>query len=155
LIIAPALYAEDGVVVDFHGFSWGTSIQEFTAKIGNPVYAEDYDGLRSLVYDDIAVSGYPVFMLAYFSENGLEGGTYYFHTFNREELMRCYTDIQTELLARYGSTNHRDGISREMRLFETSWDLPSGLIYLKVDTRNNEPLILWYSSPALTRKLSL
>jgi len=121
--------------------------------MGNPSYEEDYNGLRSLVYDNIVVSGYPVFMLAYFSQTGLEGGTYYFNTRSLEELMRCYTDVQTDLLARYGSTLLCDMIYREMRPFETSWDLPGGYVHLSVNTRYNEPVTLWYSSPALTRRL--
>jgi len=158
LLITTALYAqsEDSfeVNVTFHNFSWGTSLQEFTARMGNPAHVEEIDGLRSLVYDNIQVSGYPVFLLAYFSQNGLEGGTYYFHTFNLDELMKCYSDIQKELLERYGPTSLRDGIIREMRPYETSWNLPGGYVYLKVNTRQNEPVTLWYSSPALTRRLT-
>ena len=93
-------------------------------------------------------------MLAYFSQNGLEGGTYYFHTFSLDELIKCYTDVQKELLERYGPTTLRDGIIREMRPYETSWNLPGGYVYLKVNTRQNEPVTLWYSSPALTRRLT-
>ena len=153
LIIAPALYAE--TEVRFHDFPWGTSLQEFKAKMGNPVFVEEVDGLQSLVYDKLIVSGYPVFMLVYFSKNGLEGGTYYFHTFSLEELMKCYKDLQKELLEKYGPTNLRDEIIKEMRPYETSWEnLKNGYIYLKVNTRQNEPVTLWYSSPALTEKLT-
>jgi len=158
LLIAPALYAQVEtsfeVNVVFHNFPWGTSLQEFTAKVGNPAHVEEIDGLRSLVYDNIQVSGYPVFMLAYFSQNGLEGGTYYFHTFSLDELMKCYSDVQKELLDLYGPTKLRDGIIREMRPYETSWNLPGGYVYLKVNTRQNEPVTLWYSSPAFTRRLT-
>jgi hypothetical protein len=153
LVIAPVLYAEAQASVNFHGFPWGTSIQEFTAKIGNPAYEEYDNELRTLVYDDITVSGYPVFMVVYFSQNGLEGGTYYFDTSSFDELMRCYTNVQKELLERYGSTNRRDEIGREMRSYETIWDMPSGFVHLQVYTRTNEPVTLWYSSPALTRRL--
>ena len=153
LMITSALYADDEIEVVFHGFPWGTSEREFTAKMGNPAHVDEINGLRSLVYDDITVSGYPVFMLVYFSQNGLEGGTYYFDTSSLVEMVRCYTNVQKELLERYGSTNRRDGISGEWRSYETIWDMPSGYVYLKVDTRNNEPVTLWYSSPALTRRL--
>jgi hypothetical protein len=128
-------------------------MEEFTAKMGKPAHVDEYNGLQSLVYDNIKVSGYPVFMLAYFSKDGLEGGTYYFHTFSLEELMKCYTTVQKELLELYGSTDLREGIIKEMRPYETVWNLPGGYVYLKVNTRQNEPVTLWYSSPALTKKM--
>ncbi|MDR1840101.1 MAG: hypothetical protein LBQ93_11025 [Treponema sp.] len=152
LLITAALFAQETNVV-FHGFPWGTSRQEFIAKMGNPVHVDEFNGLQSLIYDSIIVSGYPAFMLAYFSQNGLEGGTYYFHTFSLDELMKCYTDVQKELLEKYGPTNLRDGIIKEMRPYETSWNLSTGYVYLKVNTRQNEPVTLWFSSPALTRRL--
>jgi hypothetical protein len=153
LAIAPALYAEDDVDVAFHNFAWGTSRDAFTAKMGKPVHTDEINGLQSLVYDNLIVSGYPAFMVAYFSKNGLEGGTYYFHTFSLDELMKCYTDVQKELTEKYGPTRLRDEIIKEMRPYETSWDLKSGYIYLKVNTRRNEPVTLWYSSPALTKQM--
>jgi hypothetical protein len=157
LAIAPALFANEraDVNVVFHNFPWGTSMEEFTARVGRPAHVEEYDGLQSLVYDNIIVSGYPAFMIVYFSENGLEGGTYYFHTFSFEELTKCYISVQNELLALYGSTtlSTTDGTFREMRPYETVWDLPGGYVYLKVNTRENEPVMLWYSSPALTSKI--
>jgi hypothetical protein len=152
LIIAPVLFAEEADVV-FHNFPWGTSMKNFTDKMGKPDHIDEYDGLQSLVYDNIVVSGYPVFMLAYFSKNGLEGGIYYFHTFSLDELIQCYKNVQKELLELYGPTVLCDGIIREMRPYETSWKLKSGYVYLKVNTRQNEPVTLWYSSPALTKKM--
>jgi len=149
----PALYAQYKSDVAFHNFPWGTSMREFTARMGNPAHVDEFDGLQSLVYDNLIVSGYPVFMVAYFSRNGLEGGTYYFHTFSLDELMQCYRDVQKELLDLYGPTILCDGIIREMRPYETSWELPGGYVYLKVNTRQHEPIMLWYSSPALTKKL--
>jgi hypothetical protein len=155
LIIASALYAETDVDVQFHGFPWGTSIEAFKAKMGNPAFVDEIDGLQSLVYDKLIVSGYPVFMLVYFSKNGLEGGTYYFNTNNLDELMKCYTTVQKELLEKFGPTDLCDGIIKEMRPYETSWkNLNNGYVYLKVNTRQNEPVTLWYSSPALTEKLT-
>ena len=140
--------------VSFRGFRWGTSMEEFTAKMGRPDHLDEINGLQSLVYDNLLISGYPVFMLAYFSKNGLEGGTYYFNTFSLEELMQCYQDVQKELLEKYGPTLLCDGIIREMRPYETSWNFKNGYVYLKVNTRQNEPVTLWYSSPALTRQLT-
>jgi hypothetical protein len=151
VFIASALYAEEEVI--FHNFRWGTSLEEFTKKMGKPGSKEEVDGLTALVYDNIEVQGYPVFMLVYFSKSGLEGGTYYFHTFSLEELMQCYTDVQKDLLAKYGPTLLCDGIIKEMRPYETSWNLKGGYVYLKVNTRQHEPVMLWYSSPALTQKL--
>ena len=152
LLVTATLFAQETNVV-FHGFPWGTSRQEFIAKMGNPAHIDEFNGLQSLIYDSLIVSGYPVFMLAYFSQNGLEGGTYYFHTFSLDELMKCYTDVQKELLEKYGPTNLRDGIIKEMRPYETSWNLSTGYVYLKVNTRQNEPVTLWFSSPALTKRL--
>jgi len=154
LLITAALYSQETEVL-FHGFPWGTSRQEFVAKMGNPAHTDEVNGLQSLVYDNLIVSGYPAFMLAYFSQNGLEGGTYYFHTYSLDELMKCYTDVQKELLAKYGPTNLRDGIIKELRPYETSWNnLSTGYVYLKVNTRQNEPVTLWFSSPALTKRLT-
>jgi hypothetical protein len=146
--------AEEQKDVVFHGFPWGTSLRDFKAKMGEPVSVETNNGLQSLVYANITVSGYPAFMLAYFSQNGLQGGTYYFNTSSVEELMRCYTDLQRELLELYGPTLLYEVLLREMRPYETSWNLPSGYVYLKINTRwLNEPVTLWYSSPELTRRL--
>jgi len=152
MVITPALFAEEANVV-FHSFPWGTSMKDFTAKMGKPNHIDEYDDLQSLVYDNIKVSGYPVFMLAYFSKKGLEGGTYYFHTFSLDELIQCYKDVQKELLELYGPTILCDGIIREMRPYETSWKFNSGYVYLKANTRQNEPVTLWYSSPELTKKM--
>jgi hypothetical protein len=153
-IIAPFLYAETDIEVRFHDFPWGTSIETFKAKMGAPAFIDEINGLQSLVYDNLVVSGFPAFMLAYFSKSGLEGGTYYFNTNSLDDLMKCYTDVQNELLEKYGPTNLCDGIIKEMRPYETSWkDLDTGYVYLKVNTRQNEPVTLWYSSPALTEKL--
>jgi hypothetical protein len=160
LLLTAAIYAQNNpsseVTVTFHNFPWGTSLQAFMARMGNPAYVEEINGLRSLVYDNIEVSGYPVFLIAYFSQSGLEGGTYYFDTITYEERIQCYTNIRSELLARYGSTHLNDIFSstfREMAPYESSWDLPSGYVHLKVDTRRNDPVTLWFSSPALTRIL--
>jgi len=154
----PALYSQNRASplqtnTGFHNFSWGTSMKDFTAKMGKPKHEDSFNGLTSLVYDGLEVAGYPVFMLAYFSKSGLEGGTYYFHTFNLDQLMQCYKDVQKELLTKYGPTPLCDGIIREMRPYETSWNLPDGYVYLKVNTRQNEPVTLFYSSPALTKKM--
>jgi hypothetical protein len=126
---------------------------DFTAKTGDPVFKETIDGLTSLVYENIEVSGYTTYMLVYFSDSGLEGGTYYFLTKDLDEIIKCYREIQQELVAQYGATVLMDGIIREMRPYETSWRFAGGYIYLKVNTRTNEPVTLWYSSPALTKKL--
>ena len=155
LIITPALYAQEAEVV-FHNFHWGTSMAEFTAKMGKPAHTDEVNGLQSLVYDNLIVSGYQAFMVAFFSKNGLEGGTYYFNTFSREELMQCYTNVQKELLEQYGPTALCHPIFKEGFPYESSWNhLESGYIHLKVDTRRNDPVSLWFSSPALTTQLGI
>jgi hypothetical protein len=154
-LFAAALFADadTGAGVEFRDFPWGTSMEDFTAKMGSPVAREEIDGLVSLVYENVEMSGYITYMLAYFSKSGLEGGTYYFVTNSLDELMSCYTNVQKNLLAEYGPTQLCDGIIREMRPYETSWNLEGGYVYLKVNTRRNEPVTLWYSSPALTKKM--
>jgi hypothetical protein len=155
-VVAPLLFANTGSVdieVGFHGFSWGTSLEEFTASVGAPVLTDEVNGLKSLVYDDLIMFGYQAFMVVYFSQNGLEGGTYYFNTFTLDELMKCYLDVQRAMIERFGPTLLADGIIREMRPYETAWDLTNGYVYLNVNTRNNEPVTLWFSSPYLTRML--
>jgi hypothetical protein len=139
--------------VDFRGHPWGTSLEEFTAGEGQPVDREEHDGLSSLVYKDIEVAGYKTFMLVYFSKSGLEGGTYYFLTDTLDELMRCYREMQGGLIARYGPSRLMDEILREPRPYDSAWNLAEGYVHLKVNTRRNDPVTLWYSSPALTRKL--
>lgn len=156
LAIAPVIYAQDELTaaqVVFHNFAWGTSMKDFTSKMGTPVHTDEINGLTSIVYDNLIISEYPAFMVVYFSKNGLEGGTYYFHTFSLDELMKCYTNVQKELLEKFGPTLLCDGIIKEMRPYETSWNLDTGYVYLKVNTRQNEPVTLWYSSPYLTRML--
>jgi len=141
-------------VVSFHNFQWGTSMRDFKAKMGEPVHADEVNGLQSLVYENVRVSSYRAYVIAFFSKNGLEGGTYYFNTMDPGELMKCYTDMQIELKEKYGPTLLYEVILREMRPYETSWNLPTGYIHLKINTRWwNEPVSLWFSSPELTKKL--
>ncbi|MCL2411044.1 MAG: hypothetical protein FWC97_05300 [Treponema sp.] len=154
VILPVALFAQEDQVVLFHGFPWGTSVQDFTAAVGEPAHTEEFNGLQSLVFRNIRAFGYSAFMVAFFSDNGLEGGTFYFETTGLEELMRCYADIQTALIALYGPTLLYEELGREMRIYETSWNLSDGYIYLRVNTRWwDEPVTLWFSSPELTRLL--
>jgi len=153
LSIIPALYAQGQANVSFHNFAWGTSLQEFTTKMGKPAHVDNINGLQSLVYENLIVSGYRAFMVAYFSKDGLEGGTYYFNTFSYDELVNCYTNVQKELISLYGSTALSDMIFKELAPYESLWKLNSGYVHLKVDTRRNEPVTLWYSSPTLNKIL--
>jgi len=125
--------------VTFHNFPWGTSLSDFKAKMGEPASAEINNGLQSLIYDNIRVSGFPVFMLVYFSKNGLEGGTYYFLTYDIDQLMRCYSELRQELRDRFGPTSLYNGILRELRPYQCVWDLPGGFVHLSVNTRQGEP----------------
>ncbi|MDR2952025.1 MAG: hypothetical protein LBU82_02150 [Treponema sp.] len=68
--------------------------------------------------------------------------------------MNCYKDVQKELLERYGPTLLCDGIIREIRPYESSWKLKGGYVYLKVNTRRDEPVTLWFSSPELTKQIT-
>ena len=133
-------------------------METFKARMGNPVHVEEFSGFQSLIYEKVRMSGFSAYMLAIFSKNGLEGGTYYFDTNNLEELMNCYTAVQNELIAQYGPTppapaGRYDKLLREMRTYITAWDLPTGYINLKVNTRSSDPVTLWIASPALTKML--
>jgi len=154
LLITTGLYAQTETQVDsdvsFHNFAWGTSIKDFKAKMGEPVHVETSNGYQSLLYENIQISGFPVYMLAYFSKSGLEGGAYYFNTFTLDELMNCYTTVQNELIQKFGPTPVCYPILKEAFPYITYWDLRKGYVQLRVDTRRNEPVTLWYSSPKLT-----
>jgi hypothetical protein len=139
--------------VTFHNFPWGTSMEEVKKKMGKPISQEEINGLVSLTWEKIEFRGYTTFMLAYFSKSGLQAGTYYFLTYDMDQLMRCYTVMRQELLDRYGPTQLYDIISRDLRPYESSWNLPGGYVYLKVNTRQGEPVTLWYFSPELTKQL--
>jgi hypothetical protein len=149
--------AEEPVVYEtnvvFRDFPWGTSIAEFIKKMGKPISREEVNGLVSLAYENIEVNGFTTYMLALFSKSGLEAGTYYFVTNDLDELMRCYNELRQQLRDRYGPTYLFDGIIRERRPYECSWDLPGGYVHLKVNTRQGDPVTLWVSSPALTNKI--
>ncbi|MDR0494166.1 MAG: hypothetical protein LBG95_00865 [Treponema sp.] len=147
----PITYEAD---VSFRDFPWGTSMDEVIKKMGKPVSREETNGLASLVWQDVDVLGYTTFMLCYFSpKGGLEGGTYYFVTHDQDEFISCYSEIQMELRDRFGPTILFDGIIRELRPYESSWDLPGGYVYLRANARLGEPVTLWYSSPELTKKV--
>jgi len=128
-------------------------MEDFIRRTGNPVSRDEINGLVSLVWENVAVNGYPTFMVAYFSRSGLQAGSYYFITHNIDELMRCYNELRQELRGRFGPTNLFDGIIREMRPYQCVWNLPGGYVSLRVNTRTGEPVTLWYSSPELSRQL--
>ena len=121
--------------------------------MGKPVSREDINGLVSLVWENINVNGYTTYMLAYFSRSGLQGGTYYFLTYDLDQLMLCYSQMRQELRDRYGPTSLFNGIIRELRPYECSWELPGGYVHLKVNTRLGDPVTLWYSSPELSKQI--
>jgi hypothetical protein len=140
-MLAVTVYSQEASVshepVGFHNFAWGTSLEEFTAQVGEPASKEKIDGLTSLAYENIEVSGYPSFMMAYFSDTGLVGGTYYFITKNYTELMNCYRILQRSLINKYGSTKLLDEILKEARPYESAWNIEGNYVHLKVNTRRN------------------
>jgi len=147
----PAKYETN---VTFHNFPWGTSMEEVIKKMGKPVSREKINGLDSLVWENVEVKGYITYMLCYFNKSGLQGVTYYFLTYTMDELMQCYTKIRQELFERYGPNWPFDGITKELRLYKCEWNLPSGFVYLGVDTRKDDhPVTLWFSSPELSKQL--
>ena len=140
--------------VDLRGFAWGTSMDEVIKKMGNPVSRETVDGLVSLVWENVMVSGFNSYMIAYFSpKEGLQGGTYYFVTRAMDDIIKCYGGLQRELYNRYGRTDLFDEIKKELQPYESSWNLPGGYVYLMVNARQGIPVTLWYSSPELSKKI--
>jgi len=157
-LMTAALFAQDETVVSFHNFSWGTSLDAFKARMGNPAHIEESSGIQSLIYENVPMAGFRAFMVAYFSKSGLEGGAYYFNTSSLEDLMKCYDSVQKELVAMIGPTppppaGRYEELLREMRVYETCWNLPGGYVHLKVNTRRSDPVTLWISFPTLTAML--
>ena len=139
--------------VTLRNFPWGTSQEEVIRIMGKPVSKEEINGLVSLVWENVEVNRYTTYMLAYFSKSGLQGGTYYFLTYDMDELMRCYSKLRQELRDRFGPTNLFNGIIRELRPYECFWNLSGGSVHLKVNTRLGDPVTLWFSSPELSRQI--
>ena len=153
LILTLMIAAQGAQAADltFQGFPWGTSMETFVARMGQPVSRDQTEGFVSLLWENVFFLGFRSFMVAYFSSDGLQGGIYYFLTNSMDETIRCYSDLQRALFGRHGETPVFDAIGRELRSYASSWTLPSGLARLRVDTRNGDPVTLWYSSPELTR----
>jgi len=156
--MSAALYAKEKANISFHNFEWKTSMTAFIAKMGNPVHTAEANGFQSLIYEKIPFAGYNTYMIAYFSKNGLEGGAYYFDTKNMDELKKCYSTVQSELITHYGQVppapaGRYDVMLRETRTYQTCWNLPDGYVLLKVNTKTNDPVTLWVSFPTLTKML--
>jgi hypothetical protein len=139
--------------VTFQNFPWGTSQEEFIKKMGQPINREEQDGIVSLIWENIFVFGYKTYMLAYFTKDGLQGGTYYFLTYDIDQLIRCYTEMQQELRNQYGPTHLYRVIQKEMRDYESLWNVSDNYIHLKTNTRRGEPVTILYLSPELARQI--
>jgi len=154
LLPLASVYANEAVnetTVTFQNFPWGTSQEEFIKKMGQPLTREEQDGITSLVWENIFVYGYKTYMIAYFTKNGLQGGTYYFLTYDMDQLVKCYTEMQQDLRNRYGPTNLYRGIQRELRDYECLWNVSGNYIHLKTDTRLGEPVKIFYLSSELAK----
>jgi hypothetical protein len=92
-------------------------------------------------------------MLAYFTKTGLQGGTYYFLTYDMDQLMKCYTETQQELRRRYGPTLLFHNILKELRPYECLWNVSENYVHLKTNTRQGEPVTLFYLSPELAKQI--
>ena len=147
----PVVYETE---VSFRNFTWGTSEEDVIKKMGQPISREAHNEMVSLVWENVPFGEYITYTIAYFSKSGLQAGIYYFVTNNLDHLGRCFTALRQELKNRYGPTLYMyEGVVRELRLYECSWNLPGGYIYLKTNTRQGEPVSLWYSSPEFTKQL--
>jgi len=140
--------------VTFQNFPWGTSQEEFIKKMGQPITRNEQDGIVSLFWENVFVLGYKTYMLAYFSEKGLQGGTYYFLTYDMDQLMKCYTEMRQELRNKYGPTNLYHPIQKELRHYECFWNVSGNYVHLKTNTRRGEPVTLLYLSPEFAKKIS-
>ena len=130
-------------------------MNDVIGRMGSPVSREEVNGYTSLVWENIEFNGYLTYMLAYFSSSGLQGGTYFFLTRedDLDELMRCYSEVQQILRQHYGPTRVFNGIIREMRPYDSLWNLTGGSIHLKVNTRRGDPVTLWFISPEMAREM--
>jgi hypothetical protein len=117
--------------------------------MGQPIHRDEVDGITSLVWENVFVSGYKTYMLAYFTKSGLQGGTYYFLTYDMDQLMKCYTEMKQELRSRYGPTDYFRDIFRELREYECLWELSGNYVHLKTNTRRDEPVMIFYLSSEL------
>jgi len=139
--------------VTFQNFRWGTSQDEFIKKLGQPINREEHDGVASLIWENVFVLGYKTYMLAYFTDTGLQGGTYYFLTYDMNQLMKCYTEMGQELRSKYGPAGLFHPIQKELRNYECLWNVSGNLVHLKTNTRNGEPVTLMYISPELAKQI--
>jgi len=147
-----SVFAKDIVYetnVTFQNFPWGTSQEEFVKKMGQPIHREEADGIASLVWENVFVFGYKTYMLAYFTKSGLQGGTYYFLTYDMDQLKKCYTEMRQELRDKYGPTDLYREILKELRDYECLWELSGNYVHLKTNTRQGEPVTIFYVSPEL------
>jgi hypothetical protein len=152
-----SVYADEAVYqtnVTFQNFRWGTSQEEFIRKMGQPINREEQDEIVSLVWENVFVSGYKTYMIAYFTRTGLQGGTYYFLTYDMDQLMKCYTEMQQELRKRYGPTNLYRGIQKELRDYECLWNVSGNYVHLKTNTRQGEPVKIMYLSPEMAKQIT-
>jgi len=132
------------------GFPWGTSVDEVVRRMGPPMSRETVGGFDSLIWGNVEEEGFIAFMQAYFSPAGLQGGVFHFDTRTLDETRRCYEELQRILLDRHGPTRILDRMTREFRSYASAWSLPGGLVRLRVNTGEWEPVTLWYSSPEFT-----
>jgi hypothetical protein len=158
LFILPlvSVYASEGVYetnVTLQNFPWGTSQEDFIKKMGQPVNREEQDGITSLVWENVFVSGYKTYLIAYFTKAGLQGGTYFFLTYDLDQHMKCYTEMQLQLRNKYGPTDLYRGIQKEFRDYECLWIISGNYVHLKTDTRKGEPVKIFYLSPELAKIL--
>jgi len=152
-----SVYANEAVYetnVTFHNFPWGTSQEEVIKKMGQPINREEENGLASLIWENVFVFGYKTYMLAYFTKTGLQGGTYYFLTYDMDQLMKCYTEMQQELRKRYGPTPLYYEIQKELRHYECLWTVSGNYVHLKTNTRQGEPVTIMYLSPELAKQIA-
>jgi hypothetical protein len=157
LLPLASVYANEAVYetnITFQNFPWGTSQEEFINKMGQPINRDEQDGIVSLIWENVFVNGYKTYMLAYFTKTGLQGGTYYFLTYDMDQLMRCYTEIQQELRRRYGPTDLFHVILKELRPYECLWNVSGNYVHLKTNTRQGEPVTLFYLSPELAKQIT-
>ena len=71
-----------------------------------------------------------------------------------DQLVRCYTEMRQELRNRYGPTNLYREILRELRDYECLWNVSGNYVHLKTNTRQGDPVTLFYLSPEFAKQIT-
>ena len=138
--------------IKFRDFPWGTSIEEFVRKEGQPDEIEEKED-KILTYQNIKVAGYDAMMTASFSANELAGGAYAIKCETKESFQECSKDIDEKLSIMYGMNPARE----DHDILKLSlWRYTGGIITLMTINNPDDDIgavTIMYFSPALAREV--